>query len=80
MVTQSGYFRLATTVVLGVGITDKKILFCRGISEVIVDKKIVMREYNGRTAYDCFNNTFPDDFVSPDFYPNELTCLLGNAI
>ena len=31
-VTQSGYFRLATTVVLGTGTTDAKLPFCRGIS------------------------------------------------
>ena len=30
-VSQSGYFRLATTVALGVFITDGKILFCHGI-------------------------------------------------
>ena len=32
-VTQSGYFSFATTVALGVGIIDGKILFCHGISE-----------------------------------------------
>ena len=37
--TQSGYFRLATTVALGMGITDGKILLCRGISKRSVDKK-----------------------------------------
>ena len=30
-VTHSGYFRLSNTVVLGVGITDEKLLFCHGI-------------------------------------------------
>ena len=39
-VTQSGYFRLAITVALGVGITDGKLLFCHGISEQIMDNKI----------------------------------------
>ena len=39
-VTQSGYFRLAITVALGVGITDGKLLFCHGISEQIMDSKI----------------------------------------
>ena len=39
-VTHSGYFRLATTVELGIGITDGNILFCHGISEVSVDKGI----------------------------------------
>ena len=32
-VKQSGYFRLATTVTLGVGITDRKLLLCHGISD-----------------------------------------------
>ena len=38
-VTQSGYFILATTVALGMGITDEKLLYCHGVSEVNVDKK-----------------------------------------
>ena len=38
--TQSGYFRLATTVVLGMGITDGKLLYCRGVIEGNLDKKI----------------------------------------
>ena len=42
-------------------ITDGKLLLCHGISEVSVDKKISMREYNNRTVYDCFNNSFQDD-------------------
>ena len=32
-VTQSGYFRLATTMALGMGITDGKLLYCHGIAE-----------------------------------------------
>ena len=36
--TQSGYFRLAATVSLSVGITFGKILFCHGISEESGDK------------------------------------------
>ena len=40
LVTQSGYFRLATTVTLGMGITYGKLLFCHGISKGSVDKKI----------------------------------------
>ena len=43
-VTQSGHFRLATTVALGMGITDGKLLFCHGVSERNVDKKISTRE------------------------------------
>ena len=42
-VTQSGYFRLATTVVLGVGIIYKKLLFCHEISEQNMDKTISTR-------------------------------------
>ena len=38
-VTHSGYLRLVTTVELGMGITDGRILFCHGISEKSVEKK-----------------------------------------
>ena len=31
-VTQSGYFRLATTMALGMGITDGKLLYCHGVA------------------------------------------------
>ena len=37
-VTQSGYFRLANTVVLGMGIADEKLLYCHGVSEGNIDK------------------------------------------
>ena len=66
MVTQSGYFRLATNVVLGMGIIDGKLLFCHGISEGSVDKEISTRNYNNRTFCDCLNNPFPDYFGCPD--------------
>ena len=39
-VTQSGYFRLATTVALVMGITDGKLLYCHDVSEGKLDKKI----------------------------------------
>ena len=39
-VTQSGYFRISTTVTLGMGIRDGKLPFYHGISEVSVDNKI----------------------------------------
>ena len=39
-VTQSGYFRLATTMALGMGITDRKLLYFHGVAEGNVDKKI----------------------------------------
>ena len=51
-VTQSGYFRLATIVALGMGITDKKLLCCHGVAEVNLDKKISALEYNTRKVYD----------------------------
>ena len=48
-VTQSGYFRLAATVALGMGITDGKLLYCHGVAEGNKDKKISTLEYNNRT-------------------------------
>ena len=63
--TQSGYFRPATTVALGMVITDGKMLFCHGISKVNVDKEISTIEYNNMTVYYFFNNPFSDDFGSP---------------
>ena len=64
-VTQSGYFILATTVALGMGITDVKLLLCHGISEQSKENNISMREYNDKTVYECFNNTFLFDYGSP---------------
>ena len=49
------------------GITYGELLFCHGNSEGNVDKKISTREYNNRMVYDCFNNPFTADSVSPDF-------------
>ena len=42
-VTQIAYFRLATKVELGMGITDGKLLFCHIISEESVNKKFSTR-------------------------------------
>ena len=39
-VTQSGYFRLATAVTLGMGITDGKLIYCHCVTEGNMDKKI----------------------------------------
>ena len=50
-VTQRGYFRLATTVALGMGITDGKLLYCHGVAEGNKDKKISTLEYNNRKVY-----------------------------
>ena len=55
-VTLSNYFRLATTVALGMGITYWNLLYCHGVAEENVDKKISTLEYNNRTVYNCFNN------------------------
>ena len=60
-VTQSGDFWIATTLALGMGITDGKLLICHEIPKESVNKKIKTREYNIRTIYYCFNNNFPDD-------------------
>ena len=51
-VTQSGYFRLATTVALGMVITDGNLLYCHGVAEENKDKKISTLKYNNRTVYD----------------------------
>ena len=51
-VTQSGYFRLATSVASGVGITYGKIQLCDSISEESAEKKNSTIEYNNRTVYD----------------------------
>ena len=66
LVTQNEYFRLETTVSLGMGITDGKLLFCHIFSEENKGKKIPTKEYKHRTVYDCFNNNFQYDFGSPD--------------
>ena len=46
-------------------ITYGKLLYCHGVVEGNGDKKISTLEYNNRTVYECFNNTFTADFVSP---------------
>ena len=71
--TQSGYFRLATTVALGMGIKYGKLLFHHIILERSEDKKISTREYNDRTVYDCFNNYFTADCGSPDLNLHPIT-------
>ena len=72
-VTQSGYFRLATTVALGMGITDGKLLYCHGVAEGNEDKKISTLEYNNRTVYECFNNPFTSDCGSPAMHLPPIT-------
>ena len=72
-VTQSGYSRLATTLALGMVITDGKLLYCHGVAEVNLDKKISTLEYNNRTVYDCFNNPFTADCGSPAMHVTPIT-------
>ena len=52
--------------VLGMDITDGKLLYCHGVAEVKEDKNFSTLEYNNRTVYDCFNNPFTDYCGSPD--------------
>ena len=72
-VTHSGYFRLATTVALGIGITDGKLLYCHGVAEGEKDKKISTLEYNNRKVYDCFNNPFTADCGGPAMHLPPIT-------
>ena len=74
--TQSGYFRLAYTLELGVYIKDSNLLFCHVISEESMDKNISTREYNTRTVYECFNKYFTADFGNPDL--NLPTITIGD--
>ena len=48
------------------GITYEKLLYCHGVAEGNMDKKISTLDYNNRTVYDCSNNTFTDGFGIPD--------------
>ena len=63
--THSVYFRLETTVVLGMGITDKNLLLCNGISGKTRENRVSMRDYNTIIVYDCFKTPFPVDRGSP---------------
>ena len=72
-VTQSGYFRLATTVALGMGITDGELLYCHGVAEGNKDNKISTLEYKNRTVYDCLNNPFTSDCGSPAMHLPPIT-------
>ena len=51
-VSQSGYFRLTTTVTLGMGTKNGNILYCHGVAEGNGNKQISTLEYNNRTVYD----------------------------
>ena len=55
------------------GITDWKLLYCHGVAEVNVDKKMSTLEYNNRTVYDWFNNTFTVDCGNLALYLPPIT-------
>ena len=63
-VTQSGYFRIATTF-LGITVTDAWKCFCHGVKRSHEDKDIGIIEFSERLAYDCLNNNFTTDFGTP---------------
>ena len=48
------------------GITYGKLLYCHGVLEGNIDRKVSTLEYNNRTFYDCFNYNFTEEFGSPD--------------
>ena len=50
-VPQSGYFILANTVSLGVGIVYGNLLYFLGVAEGNLDRKFSTLEYNNRTVY-----------------------------
>ena len=72
-VTQSGHFRLATKLALGMGITDGKLLYCHVVSDGNMDRRILTLDYNNRTVYYCFNNHFTADFSSPSMHLPPIT-------
>ena len=72
-VTQSGYFILATTVALGMGIVDGKTLYCRGVADGNLEKNISTLEYKKSQVFDCFDNPFTAYFGIPDFHPPTIT-------
>ena len=59
--------------VLCVGIIYGRLLYCHGVVEGNVDKKISTLEYNNRTVYDCFNNPFTSDFGILDMHLPPIT-------
>ena len=72
-VTQSGYSRLATNVLLGMGIIYGKLLYCHGVAEGNEYKKISTLDYKNRTVYDCFNNLFTADCGIPAMHLPPIT-------
>ena len=43
-----------------------KLLYCRGVSERNVDRKVSTLDYNNSTFYDCFNYPLTDEFCILD--------------
>ena len=72
-VTQSGYFRLANIVVLSIDTKYGNLLYCRGVSELNMDKKISILDHNSRTIYIWINIQFSDELVSPNLYLPPIT-------
>ena len=64
-VENGGYFSLATTVLLGVGITYVKPLLFHGIPQERKDKKISIISYTNIIVYEFFKNPFPADCGIP---------------
>ena len=55
------------------GITDGKLIYCHGVAEWNEDKKISTLEYNNRTVYECLDNPFTADCVSPAMHLPPIT-------
>ena len=72
-VTQNGYFRLTTTVALGMGVIDRNLQYYDSVAEVNVDKKILSLEYNNSKVYDFLDNPFTYEFGSPYLYLPPIT-------
>ena len=64
-VTQCGWMRLCTKVVMGMTITNCWKLFRYGVKRYHYDKLIGIREFLERLAQDCFNNKFSPDRGTP---------------
>ena len=54
-------------------ITYEKLLYCNGVVEGNVNKKVSTLEYRNRTVYDWFNDTFKADFSILDLHLPPIT-------
>ena len=73
LVTQTTYFRIGTTVALGMEIADATFLFCHSIEMGNKDKGITTRDCNGGTVFDCFNNPFSINYSTPSMNLPHIT-------